>query len=184
MTTDSIPGAILVTGASSGIGQAVCDRLLAEGHEVIGISRNIAAPQHARPGFTALACDLENFEQSSELIGNFLKGGRPIAGAVFCAGTGYFGGLEQLDFKRIRKLVDLNLLSPMQLSKLLVPGLKRQGYGRLIFIGSEAALEGAKNGTAYCASKFGLRGFVQAVGVGSRCSVGHDFAQSFCDNIL
>ena len=51
----------------------------------------------------------------------------------------------------------------MYLSKLLVPYFKAQSSGRLVYIGSEAALQGAKKGTAYCASKFGLRGFVQAL---------------------
>ncbi len=170
MTPDRHSGTYLVTGASSGIGRAVCERLLADGHEVIGLSRSIDAPRYSQSGFTALACDLTDFASSADTITALLKSGRSLTGAVFCAGAGYFGGLEQLDFQRIRRLLDLNLLSPMQLSKLLVPGFKRQGHGRLIFIGSEAALEGSKNGTAYCASKFGLRGFVQALSAECRQS--------------
>lgn len=162
-TTAEPGGAVLVTGASSGIGAAVSERLLDDGLEVIGISRSIEQKHHARPGFTALACDLTDFRQSADRLRALINSGRSLRGAVFCAGAGYFGDLEQLDFERVRSLLDLNLVSPMQISKLLVPGFKRQGYGQMIFMGSEAALAGSRKGSAYCASKFGLRGFVQAL---------------------
>lgn len=156
-------GSILVTGASSGIGRAVCEKLLEEGWCVTGISRSIESRplQHAR--FTALAVDLCDFEQTAQKLRPILKIPQALSGIVFCAGAGYFGSLEQLDFKKIQALITLNLLSPMYLSKLLIPYFKAQSSGRLIFIGSEAALLGTKKGTAYCASKFGLRGFVQAL---------------------
>jgi 3-hydroxy acid dehydrogenase/malonic semialdehyde reductase len=160
---DSKPDTIIVTGASSGIGLSICKKLLKEGYFVTGIARTIKPSQLEHENFTALACDLSDFEQTEKKIKALLKSDQTLSGVVFCAGSGYFGGLEQLDFGKIEALIELNLLSPMYLSKLLIPYFKRLGEGRLIFIGSEAALQGAKNGTAYCASKFGLRGFVQAL---------------------
>jgi 3-hydroxy acid dehydrogenase/malonic semialdehyde reductase len=156
-------GSMLVTGASSGIGRAVCEKLLEEGWRVIGISRSIEARPLQHELFTALAFDLCDFEQTAQKLKPILKIPQAISGIVFCAGAGYFGSLEQLDFKKIQALITLNLLSPMYLSKLLIPYFKAQSSGRLVYIGSEAALQGAKKGTAYCASKFGLRGFVQAL---------------------
>jgi 3-hydroxy acid dehydrogenase/malonic semialdehyde reductase len=156
-------GTILVTGASSGIGRAVCEKLLEEGYAVIGISRTIEDKPLKHDHFTALACDLRDLEQTAQKIKPLLKAQQDISGIVFCAGAGYFGNLEQLDFRKIQALIELNLLSPMYVSKLIVPYFKAQSSGRLVFIGSEAALHGAKKGTAYCASKFGLRGFVQAL---------------------
>ena len=161
-------GSILVTGASSGIGLGICKKLLKEGNSVTGLSRTIKHAQLDHPNFTAMACDLSDFEQTGKQIKQLLKSGPSIYGAVFCAGSGYFGKLEQLNFKKIEAVMTLNLLSPMFLSKLLIPYFKGQGKGRLIFLGSEAALQGSKNGTAYCASKFGLRGFVQALSAESR----------------
>ena len=156
-------GSILVTGASSGIGRAVCEKLLEKGWRVTGISRSIEARPLQHEHFSALAVDLCDFEQITQKLKSKLKVPRAISGIVFCAGAGYFGSLEQLEFKKIQALITLNLLSPMYLSKLLVPYFKAQSSGHLVFIGSEAALQGAKKGTAYCASKFGLRGFVQAL---------------------
>jgi len=161
--TSEFNDSVLVTGASSGIGRAVCEKLLEEGLTVIGLSRSIVSNSLEHPNFSALACDLSDFEQLTKTVQPLLKTKQNISGAVFCAGVGYFGKLEQLDFKKIQSLIELNLLSPMYLSKLFVPYFKTRSSGRLIFIGSEAALQGAQKGTAYCASKFGLRGFVQAL---------------------
>ena len=167
---DSTIKTVLVTGASSGIGAAVCRALLEEGYGVIGLSRSIKASHFDQPGFTPMACDLRDFKALESQIKSLLKSDIKLVGAVFCAGAGYFGSLEQLDFKKIQALIELNLLSPIFLSKLLVPHLKRRKCGHMIYLGSEAALQGAKNGTAYCASKFGLRGFVQSLCAESRAS--------------
>jgi 3-hydroxy acid dehydrogenase/malonic semialdehyde reductase len=113
--------------------------------------------------YTPLDCDLSDFERTEKIIKAYIKNESIVSGAIFCAGAGYFGTLEQLNFIKMKALIELNLLSPMLISKLLLPGLKKAGAGRLVFLGSEAALQGSKNGTAYCASKFGLRGFVQSL---------------------
>ena len=168
--TDRSNQSVLVTGASSGIGAAVCEMLLEEGYAVIGISRHINQNQFEHPGFTAMVCDLQDFDELELKVKTLLKSGAYLSAAIFCAGAGYFGNLEQLNFKKMQALIDLNLLSPILLSKLLLPHFKRQQRGHMVYLGSEAALQGAKNGTAYCASKFGLRGFVQALCAESRAS--------------
>ena len=114
----------LVTGASSGIGLAVSQALLKEGYAVVGISRSIRGDCIDHQRFTALACDLLDFGKVEVQLKDRLKRNGSIGGAVFCAGQGYFGGLEQLDFVKIESLIRLNLLSPMLISKILVPYLK------------------------------------------------------------
>ena len=56
-----------------------------------------------------------------------------------------------------------NLISHLIITKFLLPHFKKMKMGDIIFIGSEAGLLGAKNGSLYCAAKFGLRGFSQAI---------------------
>lgn len=64
---------------------------------------------------------------------------------------------------QIRRLIDLNLTSQILLARELLPNMKRQRRGDLIFIGSEAALSGSRKGALYCATKFALRGFAQSL---------------------
>ncbi|MEE9447324.1 MAG: SDR family oxidoreductase [Arenicellales bacterium] len=163
MANQTSLGSIIVTGASSGIGRATAACLLTEGYRVIGVSRSIEVRTFEHDNFQALSCDLANFTQTEQTFKQLLKTKPDIVGAVFCAGAGYFGALEQLKFSKIQALINLNLSSPILLSSLIAPYLKAKKSGCMVFIGSEAALSGTKNGTAYCATKFGLRGFTQAL---------------------
>ena len=72
--------------------------------------------------------------------------------------------LEQLSVKDMRLVMETNFLSHAIVTKVFLPILKRQQQlVDIVFTGSEAALEGAKQGSIYCASKFAVRGFVQAI---------------------
>ena len=74
------------------------------------------------------------------------------------------GHLEQLSRQDISSVFNLNTLSPVLLTRTLLPRLKSQSRNSdIVFIGSEAALRGAQQGSVYCASKFAIRGFSQAL---------------------
>ena len=79
------------------------------------------------------------------------------------AGYGDFGPLENFSTLQIHNFMAANLTSHIIITKFLLPHFKRNKMGDVIFIGSEAGLLGAKNGSLYCAAKFGLRGFSEAL---------------------
>ncbi|MEO1085662.1 MAG: SDR family oxidoreductase, partial [Acidobacteriota bacterium] len=83
--------------------------------------------------------------------------------AVLAAGKGMLGALEEASYRQIRSLIDVDLTAQILIARALVPAMKRRGRGDLVFIGSEAALQGRRRGAIYCAAKFGLRGFAQAL---------------------
>lgn len=155
---------IFVTGASKGIGRAICHKLLAEDYHVVGIARQFqdsALAQH--PNFEAVPLDLSDLEALPQALKE-LKGRYPQVRALICnAGQGHFKHLEEFSFDQIRSLIDLNFLSHVYLTKAFLPLLKKQTSSDVIFIGSEAALAGKRQGSIYCASKFALRGFAQAL---------------------
>jgi len=79
------------------------------------------------------------------------------------AGRGIFGGLDQFSATQIREAMELNLVSHMVLVRAFLPRLRQRQHADIILMGSEAALRGGKQGSLYCAAKFGLRGFAQAL---------------------
>ena len=86
-----------------------------------------------------------------------------IDAVVFCAGMGQFGSVEEFSYAQIEDLMTINFTSQAFLTRALLPALKRKERSDLIFIGSEAALKGSRKGAVYCASKFAVRGFTQAL---------------------
>lgn len=152
---------ILVTGASSGFGLAICQKLLALGHKVLGISRKKPPLEH--PAFSFYSVDLAQTSFLPEIFIKISKEFPEIDAVVFNAAQGHFGNLEEISFEKMKELLDLNFLSSAYLAKVFLPLLKKKDKGDLIFIGSEASLKGKQKGSIYCSSKFALRGFAQAI---------------------
>lgn len=110
-----------------------------------------------------MQCDLSDFNALDEVLGQTLNRLTNLDGVVLCHGFGDFGSLEEFSVARIKRQINTNLTSSILISRLAIPIMKKQGRGDLVIIGSEAALKGGKKGAVYCATKFGLSGFVQAL---------------------
>lgn len=154
---------ILVTGASSGIGRAIARQLLTQGHYVIGTSRDIQRFKQTQAGFTPMTLDLTHLDQLPAFGKTLLQDFQMLDAVIFAAGYGQFGALEQFSSTQIERLMTVNFTAQACLTRILLPKLKQQPQANLIYIGSEAALKGSRNGSIYCASKFALRGFAQAL---------------------
>ncbi len=161
---------ILVTGASSGIGRAISNRLLESGYSVIGIARDFARYKIEHANFTAHTIDLSDLDRLQDRLSGIANSNPAISGLILCAGQGKFGSLEESSFTQIRSLIDLNLTSQICLVRGFLPFMKRASTGDIILMGSEAALSGGRRGAVYSASKFGLRGFAQALRQECSCS--------------
>lgn len=156
--TDVAPPQALVTGAGSGIGAAVTSRLRASGYEVVGLHRADAGNVDRH-----VALDLSDLDAVAHTAHALTKDLDRLEVVVLAAGFGRFGSLEEFSPAQIRELIDVDLVANVILCRYLVPRLKALGGGRLVLIGSEAGLRGARQGAVYCAAKFGLRGFAQAL---------------------
>ncbi len=148
----------LVTGASSGIGLAISQTLVQQGCQVIGLARNFNKCPLNDSRFTTYSQDLADLDKLSHLIQDILKQNDQIDFFVHSAGAGLFGSIEQFSVKDIQQYININLTSALVLSRQLIPAMRRKQSGRLIFIGSESALQAGKKGALYSAAKFGLRG--------------------------
>lgn len=152
----------LVTGASSGIGLAIAQRLLLLGYKVIGVSRRGQVEAINDKNFIAQSLDLGDLDAVESAFSEILDN-HQIDFFIHAAGQGQFGSIEQFSVAQIEQSIRVNLTSGMIICRALVPGMRRRGQGRIVFIGSESALQAGRKGAIYSASKFGLRGFSQAL---------------------
>jgi NADP-dependent 3-hydroxy acid dehydrogenase YdfG len=154
---------ILITGASSGIGRAIAKNLLQQGHQVLGVSRDSGKFIRSMDNFTPVQLDLSQLNEIPKKMRALELAYPELDTVVFCAGRGQFGSVEEFSYTQIEELMTINFTSQAFLTRALLPALKRKTHSDLIFIGSEAALKGSRKGALYCASKFALRGFTQAL---------------------
>lgn len=157
------PRNALITGASRGIGRAIAERLLNEHWRVIGTARDWASAEPVPGELIRTALDLSDLDALPQRLQALRKAHPEIDAVVLNAGMGRFGALEQFSPRQIRQLVDVNLTAQALLAREFLPMLKRRGSGDLVFMGSEAALQGGRNGAIYSATKFALRGLAQAL---------------------
>lgn len=153
---------VVVTGASRGIGLAICNKLLSAGAHVIGIARDFSKTALTHPDFTSFTADVTNFQELQNALNAIRSDGKPDA--LICnAGSGKFGSLEQYSVAQINEELQLNLLSHIHATRELVPHFKKLSRSDFIFIGSESAIQGGRYGSIYSAAKFGIRGFAQSL---------------------
>ena len=154
---------VLVTGSSSGIGYEITSKLLDLGAKVIGIARNHDRFKLENENYITYNCDVSVHPKLEIILKQILKSHPEINCLISNAGYGDFGSLENFSRVHIENFISTNLTSHLVVTKFLLPHFKRIKTGDIVFIGSEAGLFGTKNGSLYCAAKFGLRGFAQAL---------------------
>jgi short-subunit dehydrogenase len=156
---------VLITGASSGIGAATAAALAAAGARLVLTGRDPArlAAVAARTGGTAIPADLTDPAESARLADAALTEAGRVDVLISNAGTGWAGAIAELPAEKATELVSLNLLAPIQLARLLAPGMAERGRGQLVFVSSIAGATGVRNEAVYAAAKAGLNCFAESL---------------------
>ena len=153
----------IITGASSGIGKAICETVLDKGYEVYGVGRDFSGATSllSRENFHKVELDLLDTGKLQEEVKNISKG-NALSLLVNCAGAGYYGLHEELSPRSISEMVRVNLEVPLLLSNLLLRKLK-ENSGTIINIASVTANQSNPHGAAYGATKAGLLSFSKSL---------------------
>jgi len=148
----------LVTGASAGIGAAVAAELRSAGARLLLSGRDCKRLEVVakRTGATALPADLTEPAGPEKLVDAALDAAGRVDLLVCSAGVGWAGTIGELSRDKAAELVTLNLLAPVELARLLAPGMAERGFGRLIFVSSIAGAVGVRHEAVYSATKAGL----------------------------
>jgi len=157
----------LITGASSGLGRLMCEKLLARGDRVVATVRHEAALADMRTQYgdrlQVRVLDLSMTATIRPAVeAAFAQAGR-IDIVVSNAAYGLFGAAEELSDTQIERQLTTNLMGSIQLIRAAIPFLRQQGGGRIVQVSSEGGQIAYPNFSLYHASKWGIEGFVEAV---------------------
>lgn len=163
----------VITGASSGIGRATAEALGARGVRLLLLARNVerleqaAAAARAAGAADVLArgCDIRDEAQVEAAVNAALERFNRIDILVNNAGLALKGEVDGYSLSDWRTVIDTNLTGAFLAARAVLPAMKRQGGGEIINISSGAGRNGIKEMAAYCASKFGLIGFTESLGL-------------------
>src|SRR5215471_21080358 len=155
---------VLVTGADGGLGKHVTQSFLDAGATVIGTSRRIQQSDFSSSSFTALPGEISRREEAQSLVDQVVA--RFSSLDVFAHTVGGFAGGQSIadtDDATFQRMFDLNLNCVFHILRAAVPPLRKTGTGRIIAIGSRAALEPGAGVGAYSASKAAMVSLVRTV---------------------
>jgi NAD(P)-dependent dehydrogenase (short-subunit alcohol dehydrogenase family) len=155
---------VLITGGTGGLGAAVTNRFLEDGHQVVATSRLGGSPETVTGGlnhfgerFHLLQSDVTQWSSVAELVDRTVARLGTIEVLVHLVG-GWAGGepLQDVSLETWERMFDVNLRSAFLCSRAVLPIMRRQGWGRIVFVSSEAARGGRRHQGAYAVAKAGV----------------------------
>lgn len=161
----------VVTGASKGIGLAIAHMLLAEGYRVFGLSRHpgpcvCPVPSSAARGAVVwIACDIADPASVRAAFHSIRHQSPRIDLLVNNAGIGISGAAEFAREEDIDRQIQVNLSGAIRCTRQVLPAMRRQGHGNIIFISSLGAVFPLPFQSIYSVSKAGLNAFCDALGL-------------------
>jgi NAD(P)-dependent dehydrogenase (short-subunit alcohol dehydrogenase family) len=154
----------LVTGANGGLGTSVTQTLLDAGAKVIGVSRKIEQSEFNNPNFTALPGELSTASGAKAVIDTLVSRFGKVDIVVHTVG-GFAGGqpIAETDDATFQQMIEVNLNSTFYLLRAAIPAMRKTGNGRIVAIGSRAALAPGAGVGAYSASKAAMVSLVRTI---------------------
>ena len=158
-------GTVIVTGAASGLGRAVATAIEADGGTAIGFDLQPV------DGIESVRVDLADTEATEAATRQVIGEHGRLDGVVTAAGTDACGPLDGVPAERWNRVVAVNLLGTAAVVRAALPALV-ESHGRVVTVASTLGIRGLPDATAYCASKFGVVGFTQALAAETAGKVG------------
>jgi 3-oxoacyl-[acyl-carrier protein] reductase len=148
---------IIVTGASRGIGRAICDRLVSKGFEVLGLARTTEGLP-----FESMSCDVSSYHEVKTVAQELKSRGIKLAGLINAAGIASMNLALTTPPSVSEKVIGTNLLGTIFCCQIFAPLMLRQKQGSIINFSTIAVALGLKGESIYAASKAGVEGFTRS----------------------
>jgi len=148
---------IVVTGASRGLGRAICERFIEKDIDVFGLARNIEAVP-----FASMACDVSSYESVRAVVQHLKRASVKVTGLVNVAGIASMNLAVTTPQSVAQRIINTNLLGTIYCCQLLAPLMIRNKQGSIINFSSIAVALSLKGESIYAASKAGVEGFTRS----------------------
>jgi NAD(P)-dependent dehydrogenase (short-subunit alcohol dehydrogenase family) len=155
--------AVLVTGASSGIGQACARHLAAHGFRVFGTSRRALDPPRTENGVEMLEMDVDSDASVDRAVDQVLQRAGRIDAVVNNAGWALAGAVEDTTPAEARAQLETNFIGAWRVCRAVLPAMRAARRGHIVNVGSIGGRVGLPYQAAYSASKFAVAGFTEAL---------------------
>src|SRR5580692_7808968 len=158
---------VLITGASSGVGQACAEHLARTGWRVFGTSRNASPSASAKPGgngsLELILMDVEDENSVRKCVDSVLARAGRLDAVVNNAGISIMGSVEDTSIEEAKAQLETNFFGVLRVCRATLPVLRKQGGGHIVNISSLAGIIGLPFSGLYSASKFALEGVSESL---------------------
>jgi 3-oxoacyl-[acyl-carrier protein] reductase len=145
---------IIVTGASRGLGQAIAERLIEKGEDVIGLARSVSGMS-----IDAIECDVSDYTSVKNAAREVKRMKKPVKAFINAAGVASMNMAVTTDEATVQKLIQTNLVGTIYCCQLFAPIMLRQKRGIFINFSTIAVALALKGESVYAASKAGVESF-------------------------
>jgi NAD(P)-dependent dehydrogenase (short-subunit alcohol dehydrogenase family) len=155
-----------ITGAGRGMGCHIAKTVLASGDNVVATGRDtdkVAKALGKADNLLVVKLDITNLSEAEAAVKAAIERFGNIDVLVNNAANFYAGYFEELTPQQIERQLSTSLIGPMNVTRAILPVMRKQHSGKIITISSTAGLEGYEFCTAYAASKFGIEGWMQSL---------------------
>jgi NAD(P)-dependent dehydrogenase (short-subunit alcohol dehydrogenase family) len=156
--------AALITGCSSGIGRAIAERLARSGWTVYATARDVSSVDDLKShGCKVLALDVSDLNSMRAAVTTIEESEGSVGVLINNAGFGLHGAVETTSLDDVRRQFETNFFGPATLTQLVLPAMRRQGWGKLVNMSSMGGRLTLPGGAFYHASKHAIEAFSDAL---------------------
>ena len=152
----------IITGASSGIGEATANRLVDAGYRVFGTSRRVDSSKTNKK-FEMLVLDVTDDQSVSNLVNEVIQRAGRIDLLINNAGIGILGGAEESSITQSHAVFETNFFGSLRMIQACLPYMRKQGSGRIVNISSVLGRVPAPLSALYSATKHALEGYSESL---------------------
>jgi NAD(P)-dependent dehydrogenase (short-subunit alcohol dehydrogenase family) len=164
MMTMAVSKAVLITGCSTGIGRATAERLARSGHTVYASARRLESiADLAQHGCTLLALDVCDEASMQAAVAAVERDHGAVGVLINNAGYGSEGPVEEVPIAEVRRQFETNVFGLLRLTQLVLPGMRRQRWGKVVNISSMGGRMTLPGGGVYHASKYAVEALSDAL---------------------